>query len=113
LHHADSLSIGLVELARSGTGAMVKRLHVGCAAEGGVLAANPVTDGFTGPATVREGDCGFPKVFCNEWTRSFRLGCTGAGAAQVRLIARETEYFLAFRASAGSMRAPNSERRLT
>jgi hypothetical protein len=38
---------------------------------------------------------------------------TGALWAQVRLIARETEYFLDFRASAGSMRAPNSERRLT
>jgi 2-methylcitrate dehydratase PrpD len=55
---AGSLSSGLVEFARSGTGAMVKRLHFGRAAEGGVLA---------GPATVLEGDCGFLKVYCNEW----------------------------------------------
>src|SRR6266704_3943153 len=64
---AGSLSSGLVEFARSGTGAMVKRLHFGRAAEGGVLAANLAADGFTGPATVLEGDCGFLKVFCNEW----------------------------------------------
>ena len=37
---AGSLSSGLVEFARSGTGAMVKRLHFGRAAEGGVLAVN-------------------------------------------------------------------------
>jgi 2-methylcitrate dehydratase PrpD len=64
---AGSLSCGLVEFARSGTGAMVKRLHFGRAAESGVLAANLAADGFTGPATVLEGDCGFLKVFCNEW----------------------------------------------
>ena len=64
---AGSLSSGLVEFARSGTGAMVKRLHFGRAAEGGVLAANLAADGFTGPATVLEGDCGFLKVYCNEW----------------------------------------------
>src|SRR3982074_1815648 len=64
---AGSLSSGLMEFARSGTGAMVKRLHLGRAAEGGVLAANLAADGFTGPSTVLEGDCGFLKVFCNEW----------------------------------------------
>ena len=36
---AGSLSCGLMEFARSGTGAMVKRLHLGRAAESGVLAA--------------------------------------------------------------------------
>src|SRR5262249_37045257 len=40
---------GLLEFARSGTGAMVKRLHLGRAAEGGVLAASLAADGFTGP----------------------------------------------------------------
>src|SRR5262247_3854694 len=63
---AGSLSSGLVEFARSGTGAMVKRLHFGRAAEGGLLAANLAADGFTGPATVLEGDCGFLKVYCDE-----------------------------------------------
>src|SRR5262245_41663150 len=63
---AGSLSSGLVEFARSGTGAMVKRLHFGRAAEGGLLAASLAADGFTGPATVLEGDCGFLKVYCDE-----------------------------------------------
>jgi 2-methylcitrate dehydratase PrpD len=64
---AGSLSSGLVEFARSGSGAMVKRLHFGRAAEGGLLAANLAADGFTGPSTVLEGECGFLRVFCNEW----------------------------------------------
>jgi 2-methylcitrate dehydratase PrpD len=63
---AGSLSSGLVEFARSGTGAMVKRLHFGRAAEGGLMAANLAADGFTGPATVLEGDCGFLNVYCDE-----------------------------------------------
>src|SRR5262249_13191366 len=46
---AGSLSCGLMEFARSGTGAMVKRLHLGRAAESGVLAASLAGDGFTGP----------------------------------------------------------------
>ena len=48
---AGSLACGLLEFARSGTGAMVKRLHMGRAAESGVLAAGLAADGFTGPAT--------------------------------------------------------------
>jgi 2-methylcitrate dehydratase PrpD len=63
---AGSLSGGLVEFARSGTGAMVKRLHFGRAAESGLLAANLAIDGFTGPKTVLEGECGFLNVFCDE-----------------------------------------------
>ena len=63
---AGSLSSGLVEFARSGDGAMVKRLHFGRAAEGGLLAASLAADGFTGPSTVLEGDCGFLNAFCNE-----------------------------------------------
>lgn len=64
---AGSLSSGLVEFSRSGTGAMVKRLHFGRASEGGLLAANLAASGFTGPETVLEGECGFLRVYCNEW----------------------------------------------
>src|SRR5712691_3484313 len=46
---AGSLSCGLLEFARSGTGAMVKRLHLGRAAESSVLAASLAEAGFTGP----------------------------------------------------------------
>jgi 2-methylcitrate dehydratase PrpD len=58
---------GLMEFARSGTGAMVKRLHLGRAAEAGVVAASLAADGFTGPVSVIEGEAGFLKVFCTEW----------------------------------------------
>src|SRR3984893_6620764 len=61
---AGSLSCGLMEFARSGTGAMVKRLHLGRAAESGVLAASLAGDGFTRPASGREGEFGFLRVFC-------------------------------------------------
>ena len=45
---------------------MVKRLHLGRAAESGVLAASLAGDGFTGPASVLEGEFGFLRVFCGS-----------------------------------------------
>jgi 2-methylcitrate dehydratase PrpD len=63
---AGSLACGLLEFARAGTGAMVKRLHLGRAAESGVLAASLAGDGFTGPASVLEGEFGFLRVFCGS-----------------------------------------------
>lgn len=64
---AGSLASGLLEFARAGTGGMVKRLHLGRASEGGVLAASLAQDGFTAPDTVLEGPFGFLAVFCREW----------------------------------------------
>ena len=64
---AGSLAGGLMEFARSGTGAMVKRLHLGRAAESGVLAASLAAEGFTGPRSVVEGEAGFLRVFCPEF----------------------------------------------
>jgi 2-methylcitrate dehydratase PrpD len=63
---AGSCAGGLLEFAHAGNGAMVKRLHLGRAAEGGVLAASLAADGFTGPSTVLEGGYGFLRVFCND-----------------------------------------------
>jgi 2-methylcitrate dehydratase PrpD len=63
---AGSLACGLLEFARSGTGAMVKRLHLGRAAESGVLAASLAADGFTGPVSVLEGEYGFLNVYCGK-----------------------------------------------
>jgi 2-methylcitrate dehydratase PrpD len=63
---AGSLACGLLEFARAGNGAMVKRLHLGRAAESGVLAASLAADGFTGPASVLEGEFGFLRVFCGN-----------------------------------------------
>src|SRR5580700_6657327 len=64
---AGSLCGGLMEFARSGTGAMVKRLHIGRACEAGVLAAGLARDGFTGPSSVLEGEAGFLRVFCSDY----------------------------------------------
>ena len=64
---AGSLACGLLEFARSGTGAMVKRLHLGRAAESGVLAASLAGDGFSGPASVLEGEAGFLRVYCDAF----------------------------------------------
>jgi 2-methylcitrate dehydratase PrpD len=63
---AGSLACGLLEFAKSGTGAMVKRLHLGRAAESGVLAASLAEDGFTGPVSVLEGPFGFLNVYCGD-----------------------------------------------
>jgi 2-methylcitrate dehydratase PrpD len=63
---AGSLACGLLEFARAGNGAMVKRLHLGRAAESGVLAASLAEAGFTGPASVLEGEFGFLRAFCGS-----------------------------------------------
>src|SRR5262249_23560346 len=63
---AGSLACGLLEFAKSGNGAMVKRLHLGRAAESGVLAANLAEQGFTGPRSVLEGPFGFLNVYCGS-----------------------------------------------
>lgn len=60
---AGSYSGGLLEFSRSENGAMVKRLHLGKAAEGGVTAALLASRGFAGPETVLEGKFGFCRTF--------------------------------------------------
>ena len=45
---------------------MVKRLHLGRAAEGGFMAAVLARDGYTGPAGVLEGKFGVLNVFCRD-----------------------------------------------
>lgn len=67
---AASLSAGLVQFSRSGTGGMVKRLHFGRAGESGVMAANLADRGFTGPHDIIEGEFGFLRVFGDEWDMS-------------------------------------------
>jgi 2-methylcitrate dehydratase PrpD len=64
---AASTASGLLEFAKSGTGAMVKRLHLGRAAESGVLAASLAEEGFTGPTTAIEGEFGFLRVLCRDY----------------------------------------------
>ena len=73
-----SLCSGLLEFSKSG-GGMVKRLHLGQAAESGVKAAMLARDGFTGPATVFEGKFGF----FNAYTRDADLRRMTAGLGEV------------------------------
>lgn len=60
---AGSLCSGLMEFTKAGNGAMVKRLHIGRAAENGVVAANLAADGFEGPDTVLEGEFGYMNAY--------------------------------------------------
>jgi 2-methylcitrate dehydratase PrpD len=61
---AGSMSSGLMEFSRSG--GMVKRLHLGRAAEGGFMAAILARDGYTGPTGIFEGKFGFLNVYCRD-----------------------------------------------
>ncbi|MEE2933963.1 MAG: MmgE/PrpD family protein [Pseudomonadota bacterium] len=67
---AGSLCSGLLEFAASGTGGMVKRLHLGRTSESGALAATLAKDGFTGPSTILEGKFGWTNVFCRDADQS-------------------------------------------
>ncbi len=61
---AGSLGSGLMEFSM--TGGMVKRLHLGRAAEGGFMAAVLARDGYTGPAGALDGKFGILNVFCRD-----------------------------------------------
>ena len=63
---AGSLGGGLLAFTHADDGAMVKRLHLGRAAEAGVLAARLAADGFEGPSTVLEGRHGYLEAYCRE-----------------------------------------------
>lgn len=63
---AGSLSSGVLAFSKSRSGGMVKRLHLGRAAESGVLAACFAQDGFTGPPEILEGRFGFLDVYARD-----------------------------------------------
>jgi 2-methylcitrate dehydratase PrpD len=54
---AGTQASGLIEWRADGS--WIKRLHPGRAAQSGILAARLAQEGFTGPATIFEGDGGF------------------------------------------------------
>ena len=72
---AGSYSGGLLEFSRCQEGAMIKRLHLGKAAEGGVTAALLAQRGFAGPESVLEGKFGF----CRAFSDSPNLSCLTDG----------------------------------
>ena len=63
---AGSYSGGLIEFSRCREGAMIKRLHLGKAAEGGVTAALLASRGFAGPESVLEGKFGFCQTYSDS-----------------------------------------------
>ncbi len=63
---AGSLGGGLLAFAKAGNGAMVKRLHMGRAAEAGVLAALLARDGYEGPDSVLEGKYGYLESYARD-----------------------------------------------
>jgi 2-methylcitrate dehydratase PrpD len=63
---AGSLAGGLLAFVKAGSGGMVKRLHLGRAAEGGVVAARLAQRGYEGPRAVLEGRYGVLEAFCEE-----------------------------------------------
>lgn len=58
---AGSQAAGVSEFNKDG--AWTKRFHAGHSAMGGVLSAYMAKNGYTGPATIIEGDCGFLNAF--------------------------------------------------
>lgn len=63
---AGSLGGGLLAFAKAGAGGMVKRLHMGRAAEAGVLAVELARRGFEGPSTVLDGRFGVLEAYCDH-----------------------------------------------
>jgi len=68
-----SMSSGIKSFAGGSGGGMVKRMHAGRAAEGGVRACDLASRGFTGPSRALDGHLGLLEVF------------GGAGAMPARL----------------------------
>ena len=63
---AGSLAGGLLAFAKAGSGGMVKRLHLGRAAESGVVAVRLAQRGYEGPRAVLEGRYGVLEAFCEK-----------------------------------------------
>lgn len=61
-----SFCSGLLAFVKSGQGGMVKRIHMGRAAEGGVTAANLAARGFEGPDVILEGKFGVLDVYARD-----------------------------------------------
>jgi 2-methylcitrate dehydratase PrpD len=63
---AGSMGTGLLAFAKSGSGGMVKRLHLGRAGESGITAAQLASRGYEGPLAIFEGPYGVLDAYCPE-----------------------------------------------
>ena len=75
---AGTQASGLTEWRADGS--WIKRLHPGRAAQSGVLAARLAQEGFTGPATILEGEGGFFRAFSYGETMDVDAMTRGLGA---------------------------------
>jgi 2-methylcitrate dehydratase PrpD len=75
---AGSLASGIIEYLADGS--WTKRLHAGSSAQSGTRAALLAEAGFTGPATVLEGNHGFYKAFAPSKTPNFAPLLEGLGS---------------------------------
>jgi 2-methylcitrate dehydratase PrpD len=75
---AGSLASGIIEYLADGS--WTKRLHAGAAAQSGIRAALLAEAGFTGPATVLEGQHGFYKAFAPSKAPDFVPLLDGLGS---------------------------------
>jgi 2-methylcitrate dehydratase PrpD len=75
-----SFSSGLLAFAKAGQGGMMKRLHLGRSAEGGVSAALLAQRGFEAPHAILEGRFGVLDVFCDGSDPSLLTAGLGASA---------------------------------
>ena len=74
---AGSLASGIIEYLADGSS--TKRLHAGAAAQSGIRAALLAESGFTGPATVLEGQHGFYRAFAPSRAPDFAPLMDGLG----------------------------------
>ena len=63
---AGSMSAGLLAFTKANKGADVKRLHLGRAAEAGIVAARLAKEGLEGPENILEGHFGFLESYCSN-----------------------------------------------
>jgi 2-methylcitrate dehydratase PrpD len=75
---AGTQASGLTEWRADGS--WIKRLHPGRAAQSGVLAARLAREGFTGPATIFEGEGGFFRAF--SYGETIDPGCMTRGLGE-------------------------------
>lgn len=61
---------GLLAFTHGGQGGMIKRLHLGRAAEAGMLAVSLAKKGFEGPASILDGRFGLLDSYCSQSDRS-------------------------------------------
>lgn len=74
---AGSLCGGLMQFAAGSDGGMVKKLHIGRAAENGIVAARLAEAGFDGPSTILEGKLGFLASYCAQSDVAELVGALG------------------------------------